>query len=514
MPPVNSPPTAIAGVDRTLNLAMTFTLEGSFTDDGLSLPISSLWTVVTEPPGGSATFGDENALDSSVDFSLEGEYVLRLAVDDGEFISTDTVTYQVLDGPVPRQALLVSLSNPVNFRDVRLLFQMEQVLGMVVEVKSGAEVVEADGNNKDLIVISDTIVPSDLGNLFRTSSTPVLNLEARVLDNLGMSASAGNFDPVDQTQFDVTGTGPLALGLSGLVTVSTDPERAWWGIPLASADVAAISTSNSSQSRLFSYEEGDQLTNFTASARRVFMSLDRRATDLWTADAQDFFNASAYWLMGDPIPDPVRILPLGDSITRGTNDAWSYREQLALTLDSDMCTYDMVGTQHGADTPLPPTGGAFDRDHEGHGGFRTDQIDNEINSYLAGNVPDVVLLHLGTNDVGQGADLNAGKESMRSIITKIRAVNPDVKIFLAQIIPRAPAFDTAIIDYNVLMAELASEEDTAQSPVFLVDQHTGFDNSIHNQADQLHPNDAGDALVASVWFSALQPEIASFCGSP
>ena len=233
MPPVNSPPTAIAGVDRTLNLAMTFTLEGSFTDDGLSLPISSLWTVVTEPPGGSATFGDENALDSSVDFSLEGEYVLRLAVDDGEFISTDTVTYQVLDGPVPRQALLVSLSNPVNFRDVRLLFQMEQVLGMVVEVKSGAEVVEADGNNKDLIVISDTIVPSDLGNLFRTSSTPVLNLEARVLDNLGMSASAGNFDPVDQTQFDVTGTGPLALGLSGLVTVSTDPERAWWGIPLS-----------------------------------------------------------------------------------------------------------------------------------------------------------------------------------------------------------------------------------------------------------------------------------------
>ena len=326
-----------------------------------------------------------------------------------------------------------------------------------------------------------------------------------------MVATTPGVETTDQTQFDVTGTGPLALGLSGAVTVSSSPVVTTFGIPLASADVAATSLSNSARGRLFSYETGAALTDINAPARRVFMALSQSATGLWTADAQDFFDASVRWLLGETIIDKVRIMPLGDSITRGTNNAWSYRRDLAGLAAVDQCRVDFVGTQNGADTPLPTTIGDFDRDHEGHGGFRTDQIDGAINGYLAGNVPDIVLLHLGTNDIGQSTSLPAAKESMRSIITKIRAENPNVVIYLAQIINRAPSFDAAVQSYNVLMEQLALEEDTSQSPVFLVDQNTGYSNSVHNQSDQLHPNDLGDALMASRWYTPLQTEISSVC---
>ena len=511
VPAGNQPPTSLAGNNRTVQVAATTQLQGSFMDDGVTSPVTATWSVVQEPVGGSALITDVTNFTSPVQFTLPGVYILALEVDDTEFTDTSNVTYTVVNNPGQSQALFVSASNPVSALDTRMLFQLETILDLSVVVKSDMEVTANDAVGMDLIVVSESVISGNVGNIFKQTAVPVLLLEAFLLDDLGMVATTPGVETTDQTQFDVTGTGPLALGLSGAVTVSSSPVVTTFGIPLASADVAATSLSNSARGRLFSYETGAALTDINAPARRVFMALSQSATGLWTADAQDFFDASVRWLLGETIIDKVRIMPLGDSITRGTNNAWSYRRDLAGLAAVDQCRVDFVGTQNGADTPLPTTIGDFDRDHEGHGGFRTDQIDGAINGYLAGNVPDIVLLHLGTNDIGQSTSLPAAKESMRSIITKIRAENPNVVIYLAQIINRAPSFDAAVQSYNVLMEQLALEEDTSQSPVFLVDQNTGYSNSVHNQSDQLHPNDLGDALMASRWYTPLQTEISSVC---
>src|SRR6266496_3489004 len=75
-----------------------------------------------------------------------------------------------------------------------------------------------------------------------------------------------------------------------------------------------------------------------------------------------------------------RVMPLGDSITDGFR-------------------VDYVGTLFNGPSNLG------DHDHEGHPGWRIDQIDASITGWLRATTPHTVLLHIGTNDVLQNSDL-------------------------------------------------------------------------------------------------------------
>jgi 3-phytase len=59
--------------------------------------LASLWAVVTSPAGGVVTFGDATAIVTTAEFSLPGEYILRLTASDGEKEGFDEVTVTVLD---------------------------------------------------------------------------------------------------------------------------------------------------------------------------------------------------------------------------------------------------------------------------------------------------------------------------------------------------------------------------------------------------------------------------------
>src|SRR5688572_31636067 len=90
----------------------------------------------------------------------------------------------------------------------------------------------------------------------------------------------------------------------------------------------------------------------------------------------------------------TRIMPLGDSIT-GSPGCW--RSLLWNRLqNSGQTNIDFVGT-------LPPQGCgvAHDGDNEGHGGFLATNIanQNQLVGWLSSTRPDIVIMHLGTNDV-------------------------------------------------------------------------------------------------------------------
>ncbi|MEX0733343.1 MAG: GDSL-type esterase/lipase family protein [Steroidobacteraceae bacterium] len=148
-----------------------------------------------------------------------------------------------------------------------------------------------------------------------------------------------------------------------------------------------------------------------------------------------------------PLPAAItRIFPLGDSITRGTNSHWTYRQNVAASLTGASCSFDMVGSQFGPDSG--PGSGLLDRDHEGHGGFRTDQILAGLAGWLPGNEPDWVLIHLGTNDVLQGTGITAARANIGSVIDVLRNANLNVGILLAQVIPNWPANEAAVAALN------------------------------------------------------------------
>ncbi|KAA9372941.1 GDSL family lipase, partial [Microbispora cellulosiformans] len=89
----------------------------------------------------------------------------------------------------------------------------------------------------------------------------------------------------------------------------------------------------------------------------------------------------------------VRVMPLGDSITEGTQVPGGYRIGLWQRLAAGRYTVDFVGSQYNG------PGNLGDHDHEGHPGWRIDQIDANITGWLRSYTPRTVLLHIGTNDV-------------------------------------------------------------------------------------------------------------------
>jgi hypothetical protein len=195
-------------------------------------------------------------------------------------------------------------------------------------------------------------------------------------------------------------------------------------------------------------------------------------------------------------------MPLGDSITQADAGHDSYRRPLWQMLRGQ--AVDFVGTQtehFGGPAPRPD----FDQDHEGHWGWRADEVLGSVADWARSQAPDVVLVHLGTNDVLQGEPSGAILEELGAIVDALRSANPEVKVLLAQIIPTSDVGrNAAIRALNGGIPALAARKSTTRSPVTAVDQHTGFDGE-GDTYDGLHPNAAGEAKMAGRWFDALLP---------
>jgi hypothetical protein len=95
----NGPPQVDAGDDQTITLPASALLDGSVFDDGIPNPPGFTTTIWRQVSGaGTVSFADENAVDTVASFDTPGIYVLRLAADDDELVTTDDVILTVL-GP-------------------------------------------------------------------------------------------------------------------------------------------------------------------------------------------------------------------------------------------------------------------------------------------------------------------------------------------------------------------------------------------------------------------------------
>ena len=415
---------------------------------------------------------------------------------------------------VNADTLFVAGAVPVSTGDAAAINQLE-ALGEAVTIVKDSASTTGNASGMDLVVISDSVAPGKVADKYTQVAVPVLVFEPYLYDNLGMTGpvSATDFGRSgNQDRLRMSGTHPLTAGLTGVVTVGTAPASFSWGKPGAAAIVAATLRSNSSRPTIFAYRADDVLANGTsAPARRVALYLNAGATDSWNVHGRSLFAAAAQWARDGTVTPPgetVRILPLGDSITRGKINHWSYRRDLEAALTDAGCSFNFVGTANGPSsgpgTPL------VDRDNEGHSGLRTDQIRARMNNWLPGNDHDWALVHVGTNDVLQGTSIGVARTNISRIIDNLRSANPNVGILLAQVIPNLPENEAAVVALNDQIALLGAEKDTPASPVIVVDQYSGYSASSQNY-DQIHPNDAGEAMMAGRWFAALHPRIAASC---
>jgi hypothetical protein len=195
-------------------------------------------------------------------------------------------------------------------------------------------------------------------------------------------------------------------------------------------------------------------------------------------------------------------MPLGDSITESNTGLPSYRYYLWHLLLDQGYHVDFVGSRHGVGNG-PPANPDFDMDHEGHSGWRADEILSNIQVWATAALPDIVLLHIGTNDVCRGQSVASTVSDIGGIIDVLRTVNPHVRVLLAQLI--ASSTCRAVIPaLNASLPALVADKDRPEFPVTLVDQYSGFDPSTMTY-DGTHPNAIGDSRMADQWFEKLAP---------
>lgn len=230
--------------------------------------------------------------------------------------------------------------------------------------------------------------------------------------------------------------------------------------------------------------------------------------------------------------EPLRIMPVGDSITVGyTNFNWSggayefgYRSGLYTRLIDAGYNFQFVGNSTEpesfrdpatTDPNYPPTidlkalgqGG-----HHAYQGINATQLLNGAEGKFVGiedamNAadPDIVLLKIGTN----GQDNNALLELVNSITT----TKPNTELIIAQIMPKNP-YQQGIVDYNAYIRDtLVPAQQSLGRNVSVVNQYSNFltdpddlesiDTTLFGNGFN-HPDNDGYDLMAQTWFEGIE----------
>ena len=234
---------------------------------------------------------------------------------------------------------------------------------------------------------------------------------------------------------------------------------------------------------------------------------------------------------------PLRILPLGDSITRGSYLAQTdgkatglphpmsggWRKALQDKLRAAGIPYDFVGelnyASFGKDGIVDPQ---FDPDHHGLAGFGNTGI---LNGGIVPTPPDV-LASLGVKEIKVQGIVDVLKKHQPDVIllmsgangfdapardTLIRTIGESstARLFVANILPqKAPRAGWEKVDaYNATLPAIVAVQKASGKSIELVDMHGAItlDDLL---PDGVHPNQSGMEKMAATWFAALSEGLA------
>jgi lysophospholipase L1-like esterase len=220
----------------------------------------------------------------------------------------------------------------------------------------------------------------------------------------------------------------------------------------------------------------------------------------------------------------MNILPLGNSLTNGSNMFNSYRRDLWQMLHKANYNFDFIGSWDKPNIGGNVPNADFDMDHDGHSGWKASDLLNQpdwdkqrgnIRDWLLTYTPDIALLEFGTNEVFQCVTNRDAINNIDTVIQLLREKNKSVKIFLAQIPPLGAAwadkklcnndieYAKAVIEFNKAILQYGKAKSSTASPIIIVDQFTGVNPAV-DMYDDIHPNTIGEKKMAGKWFAAIK----------
>lgn len=227
---------------------------------------------------------------------------------------------------------------------------------------------------------------------------------------------------------------------------------------------------------------------------------------------------------------PLTVWPFGDSITEGYNHSnrANYRIQLFQKLELLGYNVKSVGWwtsnynneitgRHSCD----PTGTVLDReDWSYHSGVRSARCcyDNGNNNVLADAVetgldqagdPDVVLIHIGTND-GGNVTVEENFNTLTNMAWRIINAREGTKVVLSTILPLQTGHSSfglnssRIEPINAKLRDVIAAKAFPEGRVYLADLHEFVPNTPENYvADHTHPDWIGHDKMSDGWLSVI-----------
>ncbi len=235
-----------------------------------------------------------------------------------------------------------------------------------------------------------------------------------------------------------------------------------------------------------------ELVSYVQTARNVIVNLEENFTALF----------------GSP---PLKIMPLGDSITSGVvggNDRGSggYRTELWNKLMAEELPVKFVGSMSSGPADL------IDKDHEGHPGWTIGEIAGSVEDWLNTAQPDLILLMIGTNDT-KNRSLKTMVNELSTLIDQITAQLPNVQLLVASIPPIHPALRPLervlrAMYFNEAIPYIVNSRVAQGKKVHFVDMRSltlnDLTSSVSLDLDNgLHPNTQGYRKIANVWHAAV-----------
>ncbi len=208
---------------------------------------------------------------------------------------------------------------------------------------------------------------------------------------------------------------------------------------------------------------------------------------------------------------PLKIMPLGNSITydtytgdpRDAGDKIGYRYKLYLLLNQAGYSINMVGSENAGYNYFN------DDENAGFPGWRDNQLADLIETgYLYSYPADIILLHIGTNDV------SASDYSTTDVNRLLNAVDAyetgsgkPVLVLLAKIISREDFpcnSHPGTISYNNNLVTMANNRISAGDKLIVVDMECGATiNYSTDMIDLVHPNQSGYDKMGQKWFDVI-----------
>jgi len=115
---------------------------------------------------------------------------------------------------------------------------------------------------------------------------------------------------------------------------------------------------------------------------------------------------------------------------------------------------------------------------------------------------DIFILELGINDGFRGLPVDQIQNNLQQIIDKVKARNPNVRVVIAGMQLPNYAAEDYVSAFGKMFGELAAKNGAALVPYLL--EGVAGDPSL-NLADGIHPNAAGQKILAENVWRVLEP---------